>query len=102
MPLNWHIDGTGDFNGDRKSDILWRNDAGLVAVWDMDGNRLVLDLFLLMQVCYFVVQDFHRTPDVGQVSMDVSHRCIHVSVVHSSLNQMNVLFLVQSGPEGVA
>jgi Ca2+-binding RTX toxin-like protein len=26
-----------DFNGDRKSDILWRNDFGSVALWQMNG-----------------------------------------------------------------
>ena len=24
----WHIKGTGDFNGDGRSDILWQNDNG--------------------------------------------------------------------------
>ena len=28
---------SSDFNGDRKSDILWRNDYGSVALWQMDG-----------------------------------------------------------------
>ncbi len=41
VPLNWHVEGTGDFNGDHKSDILWRNDAGLVAIWDMDGGAVI-------------------------------------------------------------
>ena len=27
-PSLWTIDGTGDFDGDGKSDILWHNDAG--------------------------------------------------------------------------
>jgi hypothetical protein len=27
-----------DFNGDGKSDILWRNDSGAVATWDMDDR----------------------------------------------------------------
>jgi hypothetical protein len=30
-----------DFNGNQKSDILWRNDAGVVAIWDMNGGNLV-------------------------------------------------------------
>ena len=35
---NWAIAGTGDFNGDGKSDILWRNKStGQDAIWLMDG-----------------------------------------------------------------
>ena len=29
-----------DFNGDHKSDILWRNDFGAVVVWTMNGAAL--------------------------------------------------------------
>ena len=29
----WHVAGVGDFNGDGRSDILWINDAGMVADW---------------------------------------------------------------------
>jgi hypothetical protein len=42
--LNWHIEGTGDFTGDGRTDILWRNhsgsgvDAGKVIVWEMNGT----------------------------------------------------------------
>jgi len=35
--LDWQIAGTGDFNGDSRSDILWRNQDGTVAIWLMDG-----------------------------------------------------------------
>jgi uncharacterized delta-60 repeat protein len=31
---------SSDFNGDRKSDILWRNDYGSVALWQMDGATI--------------------------------------------------------------
>jgi len=37
--LNWKIAGVGDFNGDGKSDILWRNSAtGQNAIWMMNGT----------------------------------------------------------------
>jgi hypothetical protein len=36
-PSDWHIAGTGDFNGDGKTDILWRNDNGNVGTWHLDG-----------------------------------------------------------------
>jgi ELWxxDGT repeat protein len=34
---SWKISGTGDFNADGKSDILWRNDNGAVETWLMNG-----------------------------------------------------------------
>ncbi|MBV9702286.1 MAG: S8 family serine peptidase, partial [Methylobacteriaceae bacterium] len=30
---------TGDFNGDGNADILWRNDAGMVQIWEMSGSQ---------------------------------------------------------------
>lgn len=34
----WTIQGTLDFTGDGRSDILWRNASGAVSVWDSRGN----------------------------------------------------------------
>jgi Ca2+-binding RTX toxin-like protein len=33
----WNISGTGDYNGDSKADVLWRNNDGTVYGWSMDG-----------------------------------------------------------------
>jgi Ca2+-binding RTX toxin-like protein len=42
VPTNWNvIDAHGDYNGDGKSDILWRNsDDGMVALWQMNGTQI--------------------------------------------------------------
>ena len=32
---------TGDFNGDGKSDILWRNTNGEMAIWLMNGAQVL-------------------------------------------------------------
>ena len=33
--------GTGDFFGDGNAAILWQNDDGSVALWDMNGTNVV-------------------------------------------------------------
>jgi hypothetical protein len=33
VPTNWHVAGTGDFNGDGLADVLWRSDDGTVTDW---------------------------------------------------------------------
>jgi len=36
---NWKIAGSGDFNGDRNSDLLFQHNDGTLAVWSLDGIR---------------------------------------------------------------
>jgi hypothetical protein len=40
--LSWHVVGTGDFNGDGKTDVLWQNDDGTMRNWlgQADGNLI--------------------------------------------------------------
>jgi ribosomal protein S11 len=37
----WLIKGTGDFNGDGMSDILWQDMSGNVAIWEMNGTTVL-------------------------------------------------------------
>ncbi len=41
MPLTWSVAGTGDFNGDGNSDILWRDGSGDIAIWEMNGTTIL-------------------------------------------------------------
>jgi hypothetical protein len=36
----WHVQGTGNFNNDGKTDIALQNENGSVAVWDMNGSTI--------------------------------------------------------------
>ncbi len=38
---SWKAVGTGDFNGDGKSDILLQNTDGQVAIWEMNGTNMI-------------------------------------------------------------
>ena len=38
---SWSVAGTGDFSGDGKSDVLWRQDSsGALALWTMNGSTI--------------------------------------------------------------
>jgi FG-GAP repeat len=40
-PSSWRIVGTGDFNGDGKSDILCLNTNNTPAIWEMTGTSII-------------------------------------------------------------
>ena len=37
-PTSWHVVGTGDFNGDGRTDIIWQNDNGAITDWLAQAN----------------------------------------------------------------
>ncbi len=43
VPLAWKIAGTGDFNGDGRADIVWRNDNGQLSEWLGTSNGGLID-----------------------------------------------------------
>ena len=59
VPTSWQVVGTGDFNGDGRSDLLWRNDNGTVTDWlanargGFAGNDA--NLFTLIPASWHVV-----------------------------------------------
>src|SRR5215475_4051733 len=42
----WSVVGTGDFDGDTRADILWRNTDGSLAEWRMNGSNVVSSGFV--------------------------------------------------------
>lgn len=38
-PSDWTLMGQGDFDGDARTDLLWQQDGGLVAMWRMNGAQ---------------------------------------------------------------
>ena len=45
LPVNpgptWNEAGSGDFNGDGHSDILWQNASGQIAIWNMNATNII-------------------------------------------------------------
>ena len=41
MPLNWNVEGIGDYDGDGKADLVWRDaNTGAMRLWAMDGSAI--------------------------------------------------------------
>jgi Tol biopolymer transport system component len=45
IPTSWNIAGTGDFNGDGMSDILWSNTNGDTSIWYMTATGTQMQVF---------------------------------------------------------
>ena len=45
VPTSWRVDGTGDFDGDGRDDVIWRNDNGTFTTWlgQSDGGFVFND-----------------------------------------------------------
>jgi hypothetical protein len=56
-----------DLNGDFHSDIVWRDDAGVVALWEMDGATIVNDTVIA------TLPDYWHIADTGDFNGDFRH-----------------------------
>jgi hypothetical protein len=41
--LEWRVEGVGDINGNGKTDIIWRNNEGILCFWFMSGGKWLGD-----------------------------------------------------------
>lgn len=46
VDTSWHIQAAGDFNGDGKDDLLWRNNSGVISVWDSTGSDFASNVYV--------------------------------------------------------
>jgi FG-GAP-like repeat len=54
---SWHIVEVGDFSGDGRSDVLWRNNSGLVVEWLMNGTQITSSTSLANPDAAWTVQN---------------------------------------------
>ncbi len=54
---SWHVVEVGDFSGDGRSDVLWRNNSGLVVEWLMNGSQIASSTSLANPDASWTVQN---------------------------------------------
>jgi hypothetical protein len=63
VPLAWQVAAIGDFNGDGRDDILWRNDNGTIANWLGQANGGFADNYT--NSSFFIPTSWHvQAPDI--------------------------------------
>jgi hypothetical protein len=50
VDTSWHIQAVGDFNGDGKDDLLWRNSNGVFTTWDSTGLAFTSNIYVSASV----------------------------------------------------
>ena len=65
VPLDWHVQEVGDFNGDGKADVLWRDNNGDVELWtaSLSGSSVVFSghNFGVVTSDWQIQSDWHGT-----------------------------------------
>jgi hypothetical protein len=65
VPISWHVEGVGDYNGDGRDDILWRNDNGNMSDWLGQSDGGFLDN--AANAFTFVPTGWHTQPEIDLV-----------------------------------
>ncbi|MBF0292921.1 MAG: FG-GAP repeat protein, partial [Nitrospinae bacterium] len=67
----WQVHGVGDFNGDAKSDILWRQiETGMTAIWFMNGASKVGGKYTSVQAGAYTATTGWQIHGVGDFNGD--------------------------------
>ena len=74
-PTYWSIAGTGDFNGDGKSDIVWQNTStGQRLIWIMNGTTIAIRCELANRADRLEHRWYGRNGAVARTSRSIIHR----------------------------
>ena len=46
VDTTWHLQGVGDFTGNGMDDLVWRNNSGLLSIWDSTGTGFTENVFV--------------------------------------------------------
>ena len=67
---SWSVVGLSDFDGDHKSDVLWRNASGLLADWFMNGSTISGSGFLNVNGTFVMPDPSWKIAGIGDLSGD--------------------------------
>ena len=93
---SWHVIGPSDFNGDGMADIVWQNNDGTPAIWDMNGTSIIGGGLLPNPGATWHVKDD------GPISPDPAGTGTQPPALHLSTPDVASPVPMRSAPDGTA